>query len=71
MSDNDKFIIKRNETDIIATINLQQVKKGIKKDDVVIGETIYDVSKRKTSNWLVIALETGQRGWYPGKKENN
>ncbi len=61
--------IQINNKKIVAAINLQKAIKGVKKDSQVVGETFYDVATTKHSNWLVIDLETGQRGWYPGKQE--
>ena len=31
-------------------------------------QTIYDLHKQKHKSWFVIDLETGSRGYYPGKK---
>lgn len=39
------------------------------KDEEVITKTVYDLSKQKHNNWFVLDLETGSRGWYPGKKD--
>lgn len=39
--------------------------------DVIEGQTVYDLAKQKHRNWLILDLETGQRGWYPGKPEDD
>lgn len=34
----------------------------------VEGQEVYSISSQKHHPWFVLDLETGSRGWYPGKK---
>ena len=39
----------------------------------VEGQEIYNISTQKHHSWFILDLETGSRGWYPGKQpeDNN
>jgi len=34
----------------------------------VEGQEIYNISSQKHHPWFILDLETGSRGWYPGKQ---
>ena len=36
----------------------------------VVPQTIYSLKEQKHNAWFVLDLETGSRGWYPGKPTN-
>lgn len=62
--------IRINNKKVEATINLQKVTRGVEDSSGEIQEeVIYDVSKVKHATWFVLDLETGSRGWYPGKSD--
>lgn len=37
--------------------------------DEIIAQEIYSLAEKSHNPWFVLDLETGSRGWYPGKKE--
>lgn len=70
MSNTPASEIRINNKKVEATINLQKVTRGVEDSSGgVQEEVIYDVSKVKHSTWFVLDLETGSRGWYPGKSD--
>lgn len=70
MSNTPKNEIIINGKKVVSVINLQKIVKGVQTESgEVQEETVWDASQMKHSAWFVLDLETGSRGWYPGKKE--
>lgn len=71
MSNTSKNEIMINGKKVASVINLQKIAKGVQTESgEVQGEIIWDVSQMNHSAWFVLDLETGSRGWYPGKKND-
>lgn len=60
------------------TVGVPSGKKGIKVDpvtganylgEIIDSQEVYNIHKQNHSNWFVLDLETGGRGWYPGSKQ--
>ena len=78
----DNILMTNNhETVIIGAtkviVGVNSGEKEIAKDpitglnverDRIDGQVVYDLSAQKHHPWFVLDLETGHRGWYPGKE---
>lgn len=36
--------------------------------DEIVAKEVYNVETQKHGPWIMVALETGRRGWFPGSK---
>lgn len=65
----DKVIVgvDSGETEI-RTVTDSEGNKFNYETKKIDAQVIYDRSKIKHSSWFVLDLETGTRGWYPGKE---
>lgn len=64
---NIRVAVDENTTKkVMAIIGINQIVTGVSKETEKV---LVDNTKFTHGNWIIVDLETGERGWFPGKKD--